>query len=108
MAKEVVSQVTLCIYMHKPTPLREEINKHILSAASFGLIKRWVGIYTSKPKFARSTEEQVEIKALGNLHLLGGYQIFLGGILISTLVFSIEICSKKIRCVRKIIDFVND
>jgi hypothetical protein len=90
-SKEVVFFYYLCIYMHKPTPLRDEIDEHILNAASFGLIQHWVSSYTKRP-YIKSHYHNVSSadRSIDNSHLRGAYQIYFGGILIAVLTFLME------------------
>jgi hypothetical protein len=107
-SKEVMFFFHTCIYMHKPTPLREKVNEIILDAVSFGLVRQWVSIY-SKRGYSRSANvDQKEPKPLNNSHLLGGYQIYLGGLSISIIVFILEVLSRKIKCLRMIFNFINE
>lgn len=107
VAREKVFQLNVCLYMHDPTPFRIEINTLLLNAISFGLYQRWMSLYTERPYLKRTPVESVEAKVLGNTHLMGGYQILLGGILISSIMFLLELISPKIKCLKRFFISIN-
>lgn len=104
-AKEVVFYVYLCVYMHKPTPFREEVNEIIRNAATFGLIEQWVSLYNER-LYSKYRAENKEPKPLSNNHILGGYELFAGGMTCAFIAFLLEILSTKIRFLRKFFDYL--
>lgn len=97
-SREVVYYYYLCIYMHTPTPLRDEIDQNIINVAAFGLIQHWVSSYTKGSYIGEHNRNtNTDNKPIDNSHLLGAYQIYFAGILIASLVFLTKLVWMKIK-----------
>ena len=89
ICKQYVFISPLVFYFTKNFHLVEEFSLKIKYLKEAGLINKWYSKYVDK-KFEDFKEPKHGPQKLSFNHLLGGFQIYLLGILISTFVFGLE------------------
>lgn len=81
----------ICMYTMRGYPLLEQINSNVIMFLENGLFYKWVRDTESRPYVKSSNEHE----KLGITHLKGIFGLWLTGLLLSILVFIIEILISK-------------
>lgn len=88
-----IKVINLCIYMRKNSCLTAEINRQILGFNANGLMRIWALQYIDRA-YLKERVKDPEPQQLQINQLLGGFQLYAGGIAIGFVVFILEIIIK--------------
>ncbi|CAO1394437.1 unnamed protein product [Diamesa hyperborea] len=88
-----IKVINLCIYMRKNSCLTAEINRQILGFNANGLMRIWALQYIDRA-YLKERVKDPEPQQLQINQLLGGFQLYTGGITIGFVVFILEIIIK--------------
>lgn len=98
-ASEIVFVFNLCIYLHRQSCLTQEINVNILNFQSNGLLQSWSKEFVDM-SYLKERISAVP-KVLTNEQLFGSYELLASGLIISIIVFIIELLSVKVPRMKK-------
>lgn len=102
--KENVFTFQICIYLQKSSCLMDTLNDYILKITQSGIISKWIeSLQENKYETAKKGKQP---QKLTNEQFLGTYILCLCGLLISCVVFALEILSKKLKFLQNIFDFI--
>lgn len=88
-----IKTINLCLYMKKNSCLTAEINRKILGFNANGLLKIWALQYVDRA-YLKERVNDPEPQKLQINQLLGGFQLYAGGIIIGFGVLIFEIIIK--------------
>ena len=92
-APEVIVTYNIVIYMHKQTCLATQFNTMIMYLMNGGLVYNWASNFID-PKYLKRNPTS-RATSLNIEQLSGAFQLFAGGLLISSFVFIYEKCSSR-------------
>lgn len=99
ICEEILYNRQFGIYFQKPTFLKQVFDEKLHQFMQYGLIEWWVDSYTEKPFENTQSKHPKQIKLN---ELSGLYKILLFGLLLSVLVFCLEIFSLKYKSLEKV------
>ncbi|KAG5675518.1 hypothetical protein PVAND_005414 [Polypedilum vanderplanki] len=98
--EEVVSVFNLCIYMHRQTCLAHNVNENIIKLTNSGLMESWKKKFVDRSYLKLRINE--EPKQLDNEKLAGAYKLLIYGLIISFIVFIVELISFRFKCLHRV------
>ncbi|KAL9695120.1 hypothetical protein quinque_014405 [Culex quinquefasciatus] len=90
--RDHVAAFPVALYYPKKSHLKEVFDERMRQIQPAGLIQFWKKRYGDYDFFKKPSESR-EPRKLSNIHLAGGYQVFLGSLAISGIVFAMELLS---------------
>lgn len=97
----------VALYYPKKSHLKEVFDERMRQIQPAGLIQFWKKRYGDYDFFKKPSESR-EPQKLSNIHLAGGYQVFLGSLAISGIVFAMELLSVRLAPLRRLLLFIMD
>lgn len=94
--KEYLMTVSVVMYFPKNFYLREAINEILNDLSSIGLLEYWIQNY-SDTRFLTIQKEQIGPKKLEIHHLFGPFNIWIIGIIVSLIIFFVEILGSHFK-----------
>lgn len=102
VAKQHVGVYPVGFYYPKKSRLTKVFDDQIRNIQSTGLIEFWLRRYGDYDFFKKQTASGGPRK-LSNQHLAGGYQVFVGWLVMSCAVFVIELLSLRCKWLRRLL-----
>lgn len=105
--RDHVAAFPVALYYPKKSHLKKVFDERMRQIQPAGLIQFWKKRYGDYDFFKKPSESR-EPRKLSNIHLAGGYQVFLGSLAISGIVFAIELLSVRLAPLRRLLLFIMD
>lgn len=105
--RDHVAAFPVALYYPKKSHLKEVFDERMRQIQPAGLIQFWKKRYGDYDFFKKPSESR-EPRKLSNIHLAGGYQVFLGSLAISGIVFAMELLSVRLAPLRRLLLFIMD
>lgn len=102
ICKEIIFVHRVAIYFQKNSHLVDQIDDVIAALQTNGLIGHWEK-NVFDVKYTTNPPPNKEARNLGISHLIGSFRIFLLGLLVAFIVFTLECLSSKIKLMHHIL-----